>query len=354
MIFKNFFSFIKENKAVFTVFMLTQICTVIAFLSVFNYAMKFVDDYKQLQTECRTFTVILCNGFVSENQDNSELDASIDKFYQKHKGMISGIEASVNNGDDVIRAKYTYSDEDVFVGRSLSEQDLSSGEKLIIKPNPAFESTESNVANSDIYELFGEKYTVIGIGLDDRYTVAYSSLNNNVPITGLSVTFNRDLNNTEFSLMIKELKDTFSVDEVKTPEPYSMNIYSQAVSYLLAFGIILVIAFMNIVYLYSYVMGKRRKESAVFRICGSNIMGIAKMYFVELVIISLAAYFVGLLVHLFCIMPIMMNITSTIGYFITPFEYIAIYLAYFIIELLVFIPIIIKIAKTSPSILNCE
>lgn len=354
MIFKNFFSFIKENKAVFTVFMLTQICTVIAFLSVFNYAMKFVDEYKQLQTECRTFSVSFSDNSGGSNFLNkTELDASIDKFYQKHKGIISGIEASVNNGDDVIRAKYTYSNERVFVGRSLSEQDLSSGEKLIIKPNFAFYATESKTSESDTYELFGEEYTVIGIGLDDRYTVAYNSLNN-VPITGLSITFNSDLNNTEVSLMINEMKDTFSADGVKTPEPYSMNIYSQAIGYLLAFGIILVIAFMNIVYLYSYVMGKRRKESAVFRICGSNIIEIAKIYFVELVIISLAAYVVGLLVHLLCVMPIMMNITSTIDYFITPFEYIAIYLAYFIIELLVFVPIIIKIAKTSPSILNCE
>lgn len=347
MILRNLFNFARTNKKIFFMFMLVQTATVIAFFSVFNYAMKFAEDMKSVQTECRTYSVEVYN---PEN-----IGSQMKKMYEKYSGKLLSLFAVAENGKDTVRCEYIYdSCKNVMNGTGFDKNDFYSGKKQILGLAKTDISQEKKYYIGSSYRLSGSDYEIIGTTLSDYIIVPFYSVQDLSNVSKVSIVLNCDIDGLEYSNFINNVKNIFETDNVNTPEPYSMGVYSETINYVMVFGIIIFIAVINIVYLYSYIMNKRRRETAVLRICGCSMNSISLMYLAETVFTSAVSYIIAMLCHLLLVMPFMMKLTNTVRYYITPLQFAIIYAVYLAVEIVVFVPVIQKISRTSPSVLNKE
>ncbi len=348
MIFRNLFSFARKNKRVFAVFLLVQIATVVAFFSVFNYALMFLEDTKELQTECRTYSINI------ENSEN--LDEQMKKLYDKYSDQLERYYAVMENGNDKIYCEYTRPSDDIIKnGRNFSESDFKNGKKQILYPDYDFTSDKKKHKIGEQYNLSGEQYKGIGtIYNTDMMMIPYSSLENKSQISEVDMVFNTDLTGVYQDVFVEDVQKIFNIDSVNMPSAYSTSTYQSTINYVATFGVIIVIAVINIIYLYSYIMNKRKKETAVFRLCGCSLGKTALIYLTEILFLSAVSYAAAVLIHLVAVMPLMMNITQALKYYIAPLDFIIVYAIYLLIEILSFLPIIQRVAGTSPSVLSKE
>lgn len=347
MIFKNLFSFIRTNKRIFAVFLLVQIATVVAFFSVFNYALMFLENAKELQSNCRTYSVSIFDG--------ESLDAQMKKLYEKYADMLTDYYAVMNNGNDRIYCEYIRpSDNIIQNGKNFSENDFKDGKKQMLFADYSGMTDKKKYKIGEQYELLGEQYEIIGVSYKDVLIIPYGSLKDKSQISEVYMVLNTDLKSVYQDVFLQDVMDIFNADSVSTPSAYSMSTYSSTINYVATFGVIIIIAVINIIYLYSYIMNKRKKETAVFRLCGCSLGKTASMYLTEILFLSAVSYAVAVLIHLVAVMPLMMNITQSLKYYISPLDFIIVYVIYLLIEILSFLPIIQRVAKTSPSVLSKE
>lgn len=346
MIIKNFLNFVKQNIKIFVIFLLVQIITIVAFFSVFNYGMKFTEDAKQAKQECRTYSFSV--------SDTSSLDKQMSEFYERYSDKISRFYASVANGEDFFEAVYTsdYYNSKIVNGKNLSSGDLNGGAtKMLAKTSIDFLDKNKYPIGS-YYELFGKKYEVVGTIISKTSAIPYSSLEDKSVISEISVITNCDMTNLQRNIFADSIKETFNCGQVNLPTDYDMNVYANTINYILMFGIVIFVALFNIVYLYAYMLNRRKYQFAVMRICGCSIDKAVTMYYGEVLILSVVIYAVALIIHLFCVMPVMTGLSDSIRYYISVEQYIAIYLVYLAVETVAFVPIIRKFSKTSPSLLS--
>lgn len=204
------------------------------------------------------------------------------------------------------------------------------------------------------YSLFGEQYEVIGTSYKDVLIIPYSSLEDKSQISKIYMVLDADLKSVYKNTFLNNVMEIFDTDNVDKPSAYSASTYSSTINYVATFGVIIVIAVINIIYLYSYIMNKRKKETAVFRLCGCSLGKTASMYLTEILFLSAVSYAVAVLIHLAAVMPLMLNITQALKYYISPISFAVVYIVYLLIEIFSFLPIIRKVAKTAPSVLSKE
>lgn len=353
MVLKNFWRFVLRNKTVFIIFAAVQISIVVAFLSVFNYAMKTIEDFKEDEKQCRTYSVS-----VGENYgEKSELDNALSSFSDRYKDKLSEFYVSTVSGNVPVRAEYIYDEKKVVaLGSNFDSEDFESGKKEALSVYK-INSEDTNIPDvkiGDTYKLFGEDYKIIGLTLESEFIVPYSSLTDIGNLSSICMVFNRDLSSVEVKILEDDIQNILGGGNITYPDQYSSNIYVSAIGYITMFSVVMFVAIMNIVYLYSYMMSRRRHEAAVLRICGCSVPKAAIVYLSENLLVSLCTYVIGMLLHIFCVMPVMKAVTTEIEYYITPIEYICIFIAILIVQTLAFIPTMTRIAHTSPSVLTKE
>ena len=343
MILKNLLTFIKQNKAVFIIFLLVEIFTLVAFFSVFNYSLKFAEEAKELQTECRSYSFSV--------SDATELDEQMSKFYSKYSDTIALLYALVANGDDVVYAVYNsdYYDDRISLGTNISSDDLTNGaKKIVIHSDADFSGDEYSIGSC--YTLCGTDYEVVGITYTgSAHLIPYTSLADKSLLTEITVVTNCDLTTLKASAFVSDIENIFQCTDVEKPSAYDTNVYDQTVQYVSVFGIIILVALFNIIYLYAYMLNRRGYEFAVMRICGCSTDTAVSMYYIEVLILSTGVFAVALAVHLLCVMPLMSSISPSFGYYISTKYFILSYIVYLAVETVAFVPVISKFAKTPPS-----
>ncbi len=351
MILRNLLLYIRNNTKIFIVFLLVQITIVVAFLSVFNYATSLVREDKKAQTECRTYTVTL--------SDNSRMDKKLSAFYKNYETKIRNlfVIAKTDDSSEVLcEYQYTTGDDGIMIvnGKYFSKKDFESGAKQVL----AVFNLDNNAAKNDIIgtqtKINGEEYTVIGTSVESYPVIPYASLKNNDKIFQIRLVMKYDLSNTETSHLIDDLYKSFGDIGIEKPPAYSAKTYSSAVSYISVFGIIVVIALLNIAYLYAYIMNRRLREIAILRICGCSFAETVRRCIAEVVIISIFSYLIALLLHLTVMMPLVIAVTPTQQYDITTTQFILIYLIYLTVEIFSFTPVLKKLSRISYTTLTKE
>lgn len=347
MVIRNLLNFARKNKKVFIIFMLVQVATIIAFLSVLNFSLMFLEEAKNNQIECRTYSFGISDG---EN-----LDVQMKKLYDEYADVFSEYYALMENGTDRIYCEYTYPSEDLLQnGQNISESDFNAGKKVMLFADYSGSEGKTKHIIGEQYSINGEKYEIIGTTYRDVLMIPYSSLENKENLKEVYVVLNKDFDNVHRDIFLRRIEEIFNIDDVHMPDAYSMAIYDSSINYVASFGIVIIIAIINIVYLYSYIMRKRRKETAVFRLCGCSLGKTASMCLTEILLFSVVSYILAVTIHLTAVMPLMLSITRTLEYYISPLIFVIVYVVYLLIEIISFLPIIKRTAKTSPSALNKE
>ncbi len=351
MILRNLLLYIRTNTKIFIIFLLVQITIVVAFLSVFNYTVSLVREDKKSQTECRTYTVTL--------SDNSKMNNKLSVFYREYEQKIRNLFVITENDDGsavLCEYQYTTGDDGIMIvnGNYFSKKDFESGAKQVL----SVFNLDDNAAKNDVIgtqtKINGEEYTVIGTSVESYPVIPYASLTNSDKIRQIRLIMKYDLSTSETSHLTDDLYKNFGDIGIEKPPAYSSKTYSSAISYISVFGIIVVIALLNIAYLYAYIMNKRCREIAILRVCGCSFAETVKRCIAEVVIISLFSYLIALLLHLTVMMPLVIAVTPTQQYDISTTQFILIYLIYLIMEMISFVPVLKKISRISYATLTKE
>ena len=314
MILRNLFLYARNNKSIFVLFMLIQITVAVAFFSVFNYAMNMLAQEKRTQVANRTYGVNLSDG--------KGIEQKMDRFSKKYGEQISDIFGLTVYKEETVLCEYQYTtgyDGLVIVnGKYFDKQDFQKGNKYAITVYHLEDNSLKNEEVGSTITFNNETYTVIGTSAADFTVVPFSSLKDKSIITQVNIIMKNNISNDTF---LSDLREIFGTEDINLPPDYTFKTYYGTVSYILIFSFVVMVSVLNIAYLYSYIMNRRRRETAIFRICGCTFFRSAVQYLAEVATVSLCAYLIAVGVHFGAVMPLMGLATNTLRYNITLWQF---------------------------------
>lgn len=340
MLLKNLKSFITKNTSVFIFFMLAQIVTLLGVFVANNLTEQEVSTQKSYYDNMRTYTVMF------SGTDN--IEESLAEVLDECDG-IQHIYTIFPEYDKVVCGEYYgKSNKKVYanLGRYLSDSDISSGVKNIVVPPDIL----YDYSVGDTYSLNGTDYNIIGSSVDDSFHIPFNSIDSKSTIIGVCVTTDTELTATEFEYFSKILTGIFPNSEVYPPE----GNYSNQMDYfkMIMFIVILLmcLGIFNLSYLYVYILEQRKRQYAVFQICGCTKIRGALIYLAEIIVFSSVAYIVSALAFNTLLFPIVSALDSMTFYAMSLDSYVFLFICYLAAMLVVFLPCIIRYTSKSPTL----
>lgn len=147
----------------------------------------------------------------------------------------------------------------------------------------------------DTIECFGKNYTVCGFVLESFNVVSLPPAD--ISINKIDFIAEKLPNISEAEAMSAHLQNAFSDMECSVSVPPKINTDTDYITSSLAiiFIIISVFAFLNVSFLYKYIIEKRRKNYAIFRLCGCQAKTATYLLIGELFILYVFEYLVSVL-----------------------------------------------------------
>lgn len=206
-------------------------------------------------------------------------------------------------------------------GERLTNEDYIEGKKNIVMGIgvfndlfvPGLKKTESgyNTTISEDYDYllpktciaFGEEYQIIGISQrSDEITLPISSLPDTTILKSfgpyaLSLHYDVPITHLQYTYLNALLEDQFngvlSVREIAFHHRY-------AVFYSMMLGsvcLIAIIAAINIALIFRYVILKRKKQIAIFKLCGCSNLRLILIFFGEIMVLIIPSFLFGMFVY---------------------------------------------------------
>lgn len=172
--------------------------------------------------------------------------------------------------------------------------------------NTTYDSDYDFSAHTE-FTLFGENYHIVGVTDGTDIDIPFNSLNDNVPICTFwsnCMTFLYDLpvtnqqeehlrqyldKNYSGYLRVKELKHTYI-----NASYYSMLIAVQV--------LIILVTVTNIAIIFRYILMKRKRQIAIFKLCGCR--SCTAMFMAEGIVLTVPVFLIGSLVYLLLLRPV--------------------------------------------------
>lgn len=320
--------------------MLAQIVTLLGVFIANNLMEQEVSTQKSYYDNMRTYTVML--------SDTDNIEEGLAEVLIKC-GDIQHIYTVFPEHDKAVCGEYYgKSNKKVYTdaGRYLSDSDISSGVKNIVVPPDIL----YDYSVGDTYSLNGTDYNIIGSSVDDSFHIPFNSIDNKSTIIGVCVTTNTELTASEFKQLSKTLTGIFPNSSICPPEgEYSSQIdYFKTVMFMII--LLMCLGIFNLSYLYVYILEQRKRQYAVFQICGCTKIRGALIYLAEIIIFSTAAYIFSALVFKLLLFPVVAALDSMTFYAMSVGSYVFLFICYLAAMLAVFLPCIIKYTSKSPSL----
>lgn len=346
MILQNLKSFITKKKSIFIFFILAQIVTLVGVFVTYNYMEQEVSTQKSYYDDVRTYTVML-----SDSKDIEENLSDVLKQYDN----IQHIYTVSYEGEYIVYGEYYGKSEKEFtvsLGDDLSESDMTNGNKNMLIPNKTltYEDTSlSNLKIGDTYNLNGVAYKIIGSALDGCFHIPFHSMEEESKnqIMGVCITTNKELSPSDSEQFIYMLSAIFEDAVITPPQAEYGSEFNTFKIFVFVVILLLCLGIFNLSYLYIFVLEQRKKQYAVFQICGCTKLRGALIYLAEILLLSVMAYSVSLLLFRFVVLPFVIAMDSMTFLAMSVQSYILLFIFYVLIILLVFLPCIVRYTSKS-------
>lgn len=358
-VFNNLISFIKNNKAIFCLLIITQIITLIGVFTTYNYYAGLFAQTRQVHEEARTYRVY--------SPDKKDLTAKFEKliggkYAVQHTYTFTtseeiDISANENDNEQTQNASTNQNKIKYFCGDYYGET------ALIHKMNVGYSLTKNdhkNATNSIVlsggeyhrfsvgenYIINDKEYKVIGISTGDYYYIPYETfMKDGLPVSGVDVVLKGELDNAGEGECAAYLKELFGAKNVELPaEGYGEEMSKYNFIFVFC-GLMFSLSIINFVYLYSYILDKRKRQYAVFRIFGCSKLRGSLIYAAECLIIAVATYLLTVLIYIFGCEPLLRLIDKYTVSALDISNFVFTFVLYIIVLLCVVVPTIIKYAK---------
>ena len=339
IILRNIAAFSKSHKLIFSIFVL---CQFITFISVFYIAAVFTSTQKYIADSnlaYRTFTVYTDN-------DGDKIAKNI-KVILSQSQELSTVKVYLDK--QRLQANVLYPPENeryVLVGDYFTEDAFSSGNSQIIINEDASEFKVGNIIQIQdmIFEVIGLNYNI-----GNYSEVPYTALSDLSDITRISFTLKKIPRATQKAEFLALLQATFPNQEISEPDSIDViTVSGGTIEYFICI-LVMALAFLNLSYLYSYILNCRETDFIVMRLTGCSAKKAYALLFGEISIISSVMCFFSCAFLSFFIAPFFAKLNGNVTYSISIREYLIFYLISILGIFVVFHGVIHKYTSRSIS-----
>lgn len=319
ILIKDLKVFISQKKIVFIVLIISLIATSYAFCFFIANSMhiaKILNEYKNLSTK---YFVYDKNGIDNENVEILKEYLETNNLQGTVINLYSNIKKSDNNEFEIIIGSNNNKSSRVsFVGRTISEADIKSKSNYIMIEYLNQKAHKNPYILNNEISIDGEKYIVRAIDRIDitNNVITCNNINNYeevnnitsylIPITTFMdkfKTYSLDINISNNATQIEKnkfytfLKNNFKNCNISSPiKSENINIEDIKENIIL-FTMLIVLALINIIALFTYWIKKNWRKYMIYRICGSSSIKIYMIIMLEVMIIALFSIIVGYLMY---------------------------------------------------------
>jgi hypothetical protein len=337
ILLNNIKKFLKNNRVIFAVFIISQIVTSISIIYIYA-----IFDAKKTRdiiynNDIRSYTVLY------STKISDDIPEKLNTVYQKYEDFLEQIVLFSNS--EYIKLNYLYpgiADQSTQIGSYFSKEAFENGERQIIINDES--SDQYNIG--DIYILHDREYTVVGLTKNDGYNeIPFKALNSNITIEKI-VFIAKDIpNKTQNEEITAYLHTVF--DDVRVSPPPEANYFLSSEnisSYFMSIAIFL-LAIVNISYIYRYILYCRKRQFVIIRVSGCSMKRALFLYLSEIIILSTVQFTLSCLISHFCISRFFAYLNFYLTYSMDIYKYIGLYTLYMLIVILVFMNVILKFIR---------
>ncbi len=343
MILKNFLNFVKNNRLLFVLLVMTQVIAVVIIL--FSFGIYKTNKYKLAEDESKgkNLEFSFGNGAVIEVSRIRDKIVEVSKKYEnliegtyvnsnisltgyspedfKSMGFVeSGTNTAVARSEfGVVNGRLSFSkayNETVLPGlddegRGFTEAELADGSKVCLAPRQAYDMQGQQ------WEINGISYEVVGheaksSGRYDNswraFEIPVMSLPGDAELNLVSFNLKRPLLRSEYEAIKAEfIPQIISENEVDVSGFYSMEIDEKStMATMVAMSVFMsLISAFSVCLIYRYMLTKRVKTTAIYRICGGTRLRSSLVYVGEVLLILTASCVAGSLLFGLLIEPLL-------------------------------------------------
>lgn len=360
-VLKNIKNFIKTERMIF---LLALIC-IIASSFIINFSYGLYQNYNVIkeeeESELYEFEISFNNDFngtyaTKEMIENtvlsfsSSLDQAIDMFLiipqcdeidsDVYGNML--IRFCVDNGKITPCTLFKNNMQSfgtLVSGSYFSDEQEANGENVALVFDDIGYSgslTEQLMISDDTISFQGKEYKIIGTQRMHPLIVPFKSLNDDTPIYTILFHFVKPITRSQYneikSVVYENFGDLASIPDLEIPESENYYLYNTII---LISILIAILAAINFAVLYKYILSKRTKTLAVFRICGCTKAKTLRIFLSECMLITIPVFALTSLVYDRLILPILANHFEYIKSAYSPLLYLIIFGIYVVSSLIV-------------------
>lgn len=298
---KNLFMNFKSMAVLLFLSQIIAILTVYFVYGVYNSYLASLQTMKKasytLEAEFDSENTVSTMGELKECFETilKEVEDRLDYFYifPAYGHQLMNIRSEYKNGS------FSYSHTvrkniEMKEGRKMTDEEVKNGDKVI---------TGQNVGNvGDTYKIGNTEYEVVGIdagmGLDYEpriiIDVSYLACDDAAELQCICLNFSKLPRWSDYLIFRNTLKEKFG-ERVNIPE-FEMMDLEQVISYrsIIIFSLVAgVVAALDTCLLYSYIIGRRKKQMAVFRLVGAGRIRMFLINEIEVMFISIVTTGIG-------------------------------------------------------------
>jgi len=241
-------------------------------------------------------------------------------------------------------------------GRTFTEQEKKNGENVIITSQLLFDNNNEyfnkinavvNINNSD-FRIIGVSSYAVSQPNQAVVNMPYNSIKKlNVPYIEVSLVLSQKLY-MSFDQKIKAVLDDQYIDTYKVIRvPYKKSEESQFIQSILEVIFIVVLAIINMMMIYKYLMNIRAKEYAIMRMIGASESSVVGIMLTELLLILTLVFILAVIVNKLVLVPLYRVSELIISY--KAMDYVILFLILYCFACIPVIPVIYRNVTLSPA-----
>lgn len=256
MILTSIRNFIRNQKLLFAVFIILQILAVVSIQYAYLGNVQKENNWIIYIEEATLFRV----GF-SEEIKISQLNDIIYKIKDKYGEKLTAISIDIDDGN--LRAYYFGQNKVVNYGKT----DISSDDVIV--------STIADVSNckqlGDIFETTTKNFNVAALRTDVPYNeILLESVTDEFNIKTINITLSFLPTVSQRMEFTEYLQGIFPSGNIVEPKTRSLTNEAKFSSELISVVVLLILTIINIIFIFRYVITKRKKYYTISRLCGAT------------------------------------------------------------------------------------
>lgn len=341
---KNIVSLVKEYKSIFAIFFSVFSLVAVSLIYLHSFNVSLLEDGKDVGRDYRTYSIF---GNMEKEQAESFVKEAERNFLQnKMQSVLLYIDNTVELEGLPINLAAVYGETDQKqIALECGSAEMNKDKKEIILNDIFYMSNQRTDMVNDQLKVNEEEFILKGIGhigaenVDALITMeGLQALD--LSVYGIVITFENRLTKEES----EQLQEIFGLQyEVNLPPLYNAALSRQFLNRFLLIFVLILMATVNIMGLYRYIVLRRKKEFLIYKIYGISSYKLLAMILIETIVLITFGFLLGII--LFVLVRILSADWLSVS--VSPAVFLQTYAIELLCSIAAVLPVLHKIRKKS-------